>query len=123
MADERLSPIQKAQRQASELAELRRETARPTAGQVVEALLPLYAVASGTDADTLETHINLIAGDGYELVPGSVAMRAGTIIAIMILSPFEEEELPQPAPAPAPVQRAPAGTGAAAVADTAAAPS
>ena len=130
MATAPKSPREKAAAQAAELRELRQAAARPTAGPAVDIFLPLYAVATGKNAEELEDHINIIAQDGYELVPGTVAMRQGTIVAVMILNEEEPEEFaqpPQPAPQPqpaqqpaaAPTQRAVTGTGAAAAADAA----
>jgi hypothetical protein len=80
------------------------QTARRGTTQNVEALLPLYVVARGSNPDDIEEHINACAADGYEVVPGSLAIRPGTIVCLMQLLPLEEEpadgaELAAPAPA------------------------
>jgi len=105
VTDQPLSPRQRilqqlqAQREEQRQSEPRRQQSLPTN---IEALLPLYVVARGTNPDDLEQHINLCAGDGYEVVPGSVAIRPGTIVCVMVLLTEEEPEpVYQPEPAPA----------------------
>jgi hypothetical protein len=103
VTDRSLSPRQRVLAQLAAEEESRRsptpQTRRAPSTQNVDALLPLYVVARGQNPDDLEDHVNACAADGYEVVPGSVAIRPGTIVCVMQLLPLEEEE---PAPAPAP---------------------
>ena len=110
MTDRSLSPRQRVLAQLAAEEENRRspttQTRRAPNTQNVDALLPLYVVARGANPDDLEDHVNACAGDGYEVVPGSVAIRPGTIVCVMQLLPLEEE-LPPAAPSPEPVAESP----------------
>lgn len=106
---DRLSPRQRVLAQLQAEEEQRRSSGpapRRAPTQNVDALLPLYVVARGQNPDDLEEHINACAQDGYEVLPGSVAIRPGTIVCVMQLLPLEEEE-PAPAPGAAPVADSP----------------
>lgn len=106
MTDRSLSPRQRVLAQLAAEEENRRsptpQPRRTPSTQNIEALLPLYVVARGANPDDLEDHVNACAADGYEVVPGSVAIRPGTIVCVMQLLP-EEEELSAAAPSPEPI--------------------